>query len=77
VSDDLVAVEIEVDPVVRTSSLGALQQVPIETTGGGDIVDRKGEVEWRKAHDCPVVMNFASVQSFVSLPTSASEQAAS
>jgi hypothetical protein len=48
--DDLMAVEIEVDPMVRAPALGAAEKLAVEATRGGEIVDRKGEVEGRQAH---------------------------
>src|SRR4051812_10717759 len=48
--DDLMAVEIEIDPMVGAAPLGAAKQLPIEVAGGGKIVDWGGEGEGRKAH---------------------------
>ena len=48
--DDLVAVEIEIDPMVGAAAFGAAEQFAVEAPRGGKVVDRKGEVEGRKAH---------------------------
>ena len=48
--DDLVAVEIEVDPMVGAASLRAAEQLAVEAPRGGKIVDRKGEMERRQGH---------------------------
>ena len=48
--DDLVAVEIEVDPVLGAAPFGAAQQLAVEAARGGQIVDRKGEMEGRQGH---------------------------
>ena len=45
--DDLMAVEIEIDPFVRASPLGAAEQPAIKGARGGEIVDREGEMEGR------------------------------
>ena len=45
VSHDLVAVEIEVDPVVRASAFGAAEEVAVELAGQRDVVHRESEVE--------------------------------
>jgi hypothetical protein len=52
-----VAVEVEVHPVLGAASFGALEKFAIEGASRGKVVHGKGEVEWRKAHDCPVRMN--------------------
>ena len=46
--DDLVAEEIEVDPFIRAAAFGAAEQAAVEVARGGEIVDRKGEVEGRQ-----------------------------
>ena len=48
--DDLVAVEVEIDPMVGAAAFGAAEQLAVEAPRGGEIVDRKGKVEGRKAH---------------------------
>jgi hypothetical protein len=48
--DDLVPVEIEIDPMVRAAAFGAAEQFAVEAPSGGKVVDRKGMVEGRKAH---------------------------
>src|SRR5665213_4528795 len=47
VRDNLVTIEIEVDPGVRAATLGTPQEVAVETARGGEVVDRKCEVESR------------------------------
>ena len=47
VRHDLVAVEIEVDPLVGRASFGAAEQLPVETACGLEVVDGEGEVEGR------------------------------
>jgi hypothetical protein len=48
--DDLVAAQVEIDPVVGASSLGAAEQFDVEPPRSGNVVDRKGVMERRKAH---------------------------
>src|SRR5690606_20922642 len=50
VGDDLVAVEIEVDPLVRTAPFAAANHPAPKFAGGGKVVDGKGEVERAKGH---------------------------
>ncbi len=45
--NQLVAVEIEVDPVVRGSTLGATEQTAVEGSRCVEVVDGDGEVEAR------------------------------
>ena len=40
VGDDLVAVEVEVDPFVRGAAFGAAQETSIEVTGELEVMDR-------------------------------------
>ena len=47
--DDLVAEEIEVDPVGGAAPLRAAEQPAVEGARGVEIVDREGEVEGRQA----------------------------
>jgi hypothetical protein len=47
VRDDLVAVEVEIDPFVRGTPLGAAEQRAVEVARLLEAVDRKGEVEER------------------------------
>jgi len=44
------AVEIEVDPFLRGSALGAAEELAIKAACRAEIVDRKGEMERRQAH---------------------------
>ena len=43
--DDLVAVEIEIDPLLAAASLGAAEQTAIKPPGRSQIMDRKGEMK--------------------------------
>jgi hypothetical protein len=45
VSDDLMAEQVEVDPLVARATFGAAEQFAIEPARGGEVVDREGEVE--------------------------------
>ncbi|MCY1238631.1 hypothetical protein D9M72_513810 [compost metagenome] len=47
---DLVAVEVEVDPVFRAAAFRAAQQFAVELARTGDAVDREGQVE--RGQDC-------------------------
>jgi len=46
VGHDLVAVEIEVDPVVGAAALGAAEELPVEAARRGQVMYGKSEVEW-------------------------------
>ena len=48
--DDLVAVEIEIDPFGARSSLAATHRFAIEGAGRGEVVNREGEVEGPERH---------------------------
>jgi hypothetical protein len=48
--DELVAEEIEIDPMRRASPLRAPEQLAVETARGGNVVDGECEVERRKGH---------------------------
>ena len=50
--DDLVAEEVEVDPVVSAAALGTAQDGAIEMAGGGEIVNREGDVERSEHAHC-------------------------
>jgi hypothetical protein len=50
VGDDLVAVEVEVDPLVGAAPFGAADRAAPERARGGKIVDREGEVERAQGH---------------------------
>ncbi len=43
--DDLVSEQVEVDPMIGAAPLGAAEQLTIEVTSRGEVVDREGEVE--------------------------------
>ncbi len=43
--DDLVAEEVEVDPVVGASAFRAAEQAAVESARGLEVVDGEGEVE--------------------------------
>jgi hypothetical protein len=43
--DDLVAVQVEVDPAVAAAALRAAEQPAVEGAGGGQIVDGEGEMK--------------------------------
>ncbi len=45
VGDDLMTVEVEIDPMVGASTFGAAKQIAVEATSGGEVVDGKGEME--------------------------------
>src|SRR5207302_2661293 len=53
VGDDLVAVEIEVDPVVAGAAFGAAEQAAVEGARLGQVTDGKGEVESWNVHEPP------------------------
>jgi hypothetical protein len=46
--DDLMPEQVEVDPVIARTPLGTAKNLAIEMAGGGQVVDRKGEVEGRR-----------------------------
>lgn len=48
--NDLVAKEVEVYPLCRTSSFAAAQSCAVEVTGGVKVIDRKGEMEGSDGH---------------------------
>ncbi len=50
VRDDLVAVEVEVDPVEARAALRAAQQAAIEAARLLEVADGEGEVEARSGH---------------------------
>ena len=51
-SDDLVAAQVEVDPLLRAASLGTAEQLAVEAPRFGEIVHRKGEMEGGKCRHC-------------------------
>jgi hypothetical protein len=48
VRHDLMAVEVEIDPLARAPPLGAAEQLAIKATRGSQIVHRKSQMERRK-----------------------------
>ena len=50
VRDDLVAVEIEIDPFAARPSFGATHRFAIEAARRGEVVDGEGEVEGPERH---------------------------
>ena len=49
-SDDLMAEEVEIDPLVRASPFVASKQRTIEGSRGSKIVDREGDVKRCERH---------------------------
>ena len=49
--DQLVAEEIETEPVVRTAPLGTTEQVAVEGARLRQVADGEGEVEGAQCHD--------------------------
>jgi len=49
--DDLMTVQIEIDPMLGAPSFRAAEEIAVEAAGGGEIVDRKGQVKRLKSHD--------------------------
>ena len=50
-SDDLMAVEVEIDPMLGASPFRATKHLSVEAARGGKVVDRESEMERRKRHD--------------------------
>ena len=50
VRDDLVPEEIEVDPMLRAPSFRAAENRAVEVAGGGEVIDREGDVEGTLDH---------------------------
>jgi hypothetical protein len=48
--DDLVTVEVEVDPFLSASTFGTAEQISIEAARCGEVVDREGEMEGGASH---------------------------
>jgi hypothetical protein len=48
--DDLMTVEIEIDPLVRAAAFATTEQAAVERTRRSEIVDGKCKVEGRQAH---------------------------
>jgi len=46
VGDDLMAEEIEVDPLGGAAALRTAKSLAVEGAGGGEVVDGEGDVEW-------------------------------
>jgi hypothetical protein len=51
--DDLVALKVEVDPILGAAPLRAAQQPTIKGAGLNEVVDRKGHMEWRERRHQP------------------------
>jgi hypothetical protein len=51
VSDDLMTVEVEIDPLVRASALGTAEQLAVKAASRGKVIDRESEMERREAHE--------------------------
>ena len=64
--NDLMPVQIEIDPLVGAASLGAAEQLAIELPRGSEIVDRKSQVKRRNAHHPPLRGIGPIVETFVS-----------
>jgi hypothetical protein len=48
--DNLVAVEVEIDPFIARPTFAAAHHSAIKRARGGEIIDREGEVERGKGH---------------------------
>lgn len=48
--DDLVTVEVEVDPLIRTPAFGAAHRFALQSSRGRDVVDRESQIEWPQGH---------------------------
>jgi hypothetical protein len=66
--DDLVTVEVEIDPMFGASALGAAEQIAIEAARGVEVVDRKGEMEGWRVHGAALLWPPAIVEAFVKSP---------
>jgi len=51
VGDDLVAEEVEVDPLVGAAAFGTAEDGAVEVAGAGEVVDREGDVKWGEGHE--------------------------
>ena len=56
VSDYLMAIEVEIDPMIGASPLRTAEKIAVESTRSGQIVDGKGEMERRQCHRGPIVI---------------------
>ncbi len=45
-SNDLVAKQVKIDPVIRTSPFGTANYPPVKAPRRRQIIDRKSQVEW-------------------------------
>ena len=59
--DNLMAMEIEVDPMVSAAALRAVEQAPVEVARGSQVVDRKGNMKWRHRHGASLLAGSRSV----------------
>jgi hypothetical protein len=46
VRNDLMAKQVEIDPVIAAPSLFTTQHAAIKSAGGVKVMDRKGEMKW-------------------------------
>jgi hypothetical protein len=49
--DQLMAMQVEIDPVARTPPFRAAEQLSVEAARRGKVVNRDGEMEGRNVHD--------------------------
>jgi hypothetical protein len=47
---DLMTMKVEIDPMVGASPFAAAEQLAVEATCRGKVVDREGEMEGRHCH---------------------------
>ena len=66
--DDLMAVQVEIDPLLGAAAFRAAEQLAVEAARGGKIVDREGEVEGRQAHALSLRGTPRIVEAFVNAP---------
>ena len=64
VSDDLVTVQVEVDPVISAPSFRATEKLAVEAARRFEIVHWERQVEGGKRHETPVLALFVAVQTF-------------
>jgi hypothetical protein len=63
--DDLVPVEVEIDPPGRAPPLRTAEQLAVKPARGREIVDRKGEMKRRQAHAVHLLGTGSIVETFV------------
>ena len=54
VSDDLMAIEVEINPMIRAPALAAAEQAAVKATRRSQVVDRESEMEGRQCHRASV-----------------------